>query len=291
MSQYIEVGEHQLISLGANQNKPGIPIIFLHGITLSANFWIANLPPLVREHLPWYSLSLPGHYPDSYQPELLTADMLADILMSAIHKLVGKQPVALVGYSTGGFAALNLAANFPEQIKGVFCISGFSQGQWHGLLGWLQRLTQNSVIGKFLCKILCKALMLNQAGYKLACSFNAGDRAAYWNAPTLQTTVEAVYPDAVKHNLNNIVDLFEWFADMDISHVLPKIQAPTLILSGDRDPIILLAHAKFLTSQIPNAELIVLQGMGHLFFAERSLAYQNLLTSWIIEKKLCISEQ
>ncbi|BAY08509.1 alpha/beta fold hydrolase [Calothrix sp. NIES-2098] len=291
MSQYIEVGEHRLTALGANQNQPGIPIIFLHGITLSANFWIANLPAIIRDNLPWYSLSLPGHYPDFYQPELLTADMLADILMSAIHKLVGKQPVALVGYSTGGFAALNLAANFPEQIKGVFCISGFSQAQWQGFLGWLQRLTHNGAMGKLVCKILCKALMLNQTSYKLGCSMNAGDRAAYWNAPTLQTTVDAVYPDVIKHNLNNIVDLFEWFANMDISSLLPKIQAPTLILSGDRDPIIPLAHAKFLASQIPDAELIVLQGMGHLFFAERSLAYQNLLTSWIIEKKLCISEQ
>ncbi|OUL25493.1 hypothetical protein BV372_27865 [Nostoc sp. T09] len=291
MPQYIEVGEHRLIALGANQNQLGIPIIFLHGITLSANFWTPNLPPIVRENLPWYSLSLPGHYPDFYQPELLTADMLADILMSAIQKLVGKQPVALVGYSTGGFAALNLAAHFPNQIKGIFCISGFSQGQWQGLLGWLQRLSQSGAMGKLLCKILCKAFMLNQAFYKLGCSMNAGDRQAYWNAPTLQTTVDAVYPDVIKHNLNNLVDLFDWFANMDISHLLSKIQVPTLILSGDRDPIIPLTQAKFIASQIPDAELIVLQGMGHMFFAERSPAYQNLLTSWIIEKKLYIPKQ
>ncbi|QIR36074.1 alpha/beta hydrolase [Tolypothrix sp. PCC 7910] len=290
MSQYIEVGEHRLMALGGNQNQSGIPIIFLHGITLSANFWIPNLPAIVRENIPWYSLSLPGHYPDYYQPELLTANMLADILMNAIQKLVGKQPVALVGYSTGGFAALNLAAHFPSEIKGVFCISGFCEGQWHGFLGWLQRRSQNGVMGKLLCKMLCKALTLNQFSYKLGCSINASDRKAYWNAPTLQTTVDAVYPDVIKHNLNNIVNLFEWFADMDISHLLPKIQAPTLILSGDRDPVIPLAQAKFIASQITEAELIVFEGMGHMFFAERSLAYQNLLTSWIIGKKLYIPE-
>ncbi|MFS0518034.1 alpha/beta fold hydrolase [Nostoc sp. UIC 10607] len=286
MSQYIKVGEYRLIALAGNQKQPGIPIIFLHGITLSANFWIQNLPTIVRENIPWYSLSLPGHYPDYYQPELLTSDILADILMNAIQQLVGKQPVTLVGYSTGGFAALNLAAHFPSQIKGIFCISGFSQGKWHGFLGWLQQQAQNGVMGKLLCKILCKALTLNQTSYKLGCSINAGDRAAYWNALTLETTVNAVYPDIIKHNLNNIVDLFEWFADIDISHLLPNIQAPTLILSGDRDPVIPLAQAQFIASQIPEAELIVFEGMGHLFFAERSLAYQNLLTSWIIEKKL-----
>ncbi|OUL32895.1 alpha/beta hydrolase [Nostoc sp. 106C] len=290
MPEYIEVGEQELIAIAANQNQSRIPIIFLHGITLSVNFWTANLPPIVRENLPWYSLSLPGHYPTYYQTELLNVDMLAEVLMSAIHKLVGKQPVALVGYSAGGFVALNLAAHFPDYIKGVFCISGFSQGRWQGLLGWLQKLSQSGAMGKLLCKILCKMFMLNQALYKLASSMNAGDRQTYWNAPTLQTTVDAVYPDVIKHNLNNLVNLFECFADMDISHLLANIRVPTLILSGDRDPIIPLEHAKFLASRIPDAELIVLQGMGHMFFAERSLAYQNLLTSWI-ETKLCNPNQ
>ena len=290
MPQYIEVGEHRLIALGGNQNKPGIPIIFLHGITLSVNFWTPNLPLIVRENLPWYSLSLPGHYPAYSRPELLNADMLADILMSAIHQLLGKQPVALVGYSAGGFAALNLAAHFPDEIKGVFCICGFSQGQWQGLLGWLQRLSKSGAIGRLLCKFLCKMFMFNQTFYKLASSTNAGDHQTYLHAPTLQKTVDAMYPDVVKHNLNSLVDLFSCFADMDISHILSKIKASTLILSGDRDPVIPLEHAKFIARSIPNAELIILQGMGHMFFAERSQAYQNILTNWI-ESTLCGTQQ
>jgi pimeloyl-ACP methyl ester carboxylesterase len=44
---------------------------------------------------------------------------------------------------------------------------------------------------------------------------------------------------------------------------LAKISVPTLVMHGSRDPVYPLAHARVLSGQIPDAELVVLDGMGH----------------------------
>ena len=46
---------------------------------------------------------------------------------------------------------------------------------------------------------------------------------------------------------------------------LPFMRKDTLILMGDDDQIVPLANGKFLKTLIPNSELIVMEGGGHLF--------------------------
>ncbi|WP_427967242.1 alpha/beta fold hydrolase [Altererythrobacter sp.] len=51
---------------------------------------------------------------------------------------------------------------------------------------------------------------------------------------------------------------------------LPFMRKPTLILMGDDDQIVPLANGTILNSLIPNSELIVLEGGGHLFLMSHS---------------------
>ncbi len=44
---------------------------------------------------------------------------------------------------------------------------------------------------------------------------------------------------------------------------LAAIACPTLIVHGDVDPIIDVAHGRFLAERIPGARLVVLDGMSH----------------------------
>ncbi|MEM9133644.1 MAG: alpha/beta fold hydrolase [Actinomycetota bacterium] len=46
---------------------------------------------------------------------------------------------------------------------------------------------------------------------------------------------------------------------------LHRLESPTLVLAGDDDPIIPVANGHLLASRIPDAELQVLPGAGHLF--------------------------
>jgi len=44
-----------------------------------------------------------------------------------------------------------------------------------------------------------------------------------------------------------------------------RLQTPTLVIAGDRDPIIPVVNARILTSLLPDARLHVVHGGGHLF--------------------------
>ncbi len=50
---------------------------------------------------------------------------------------------------------------------------------------------------------------------------------------------------------------------------LHRLQAPTLVLAGDDDPLIPLLNARLLRRRIPNARLHVVHGGGHLFLLDQ----------------------
>lgn len=48
-------------------------------------------------------------------------------------------------------------------------------------------------------------------------------------------------------------------------HMLPSIKQPTLLLCGDDDPLIKLCNMELMNALIPNSELNVFEGEGHMF--------------------------
>ena len=134
----------------ANVQLPGTPVIFIHGITANVDLWEPSLPESIRDGRRWYSLSLPGHHPSQIDLatfgswDVVTPALWADWYEQAISQLVGDQPVDLVGWSTGGFTGLTLAAHYPQRVRSLLSISGFAIGRWLGWLGFFQRLSLSS---------------------------------------------------------------------------------------------------------------------------------------------------
>ena len=281
----INVLGHKLVALASNTHTSSTPVIFLHGIMASIHFWPSTLPQWLQNEVSWFSLSLPGHYPavlpEEFQTTAVTMEMFGQLLSTAIQKLVGDQPVILVGHSTGGLAALILAAYMPEQIKQVICISGFCQGRWNGVIGLLQKLSRRGKLGCLLFKRMLTFATRNRYFYRMTSALNAADRAAYFSSPYLEPTLDAMRLDAVHHNLDGLAHLFRGIANIDISSLLPKIKARVLVVAGDCDPIVPFTQAKILATQIPNAELRILPGVGHMFFAECTDEYHHILKDWI----------
>ena len=50
--------------------------------------------------------------------------------------------------------------------------------------------------------------------------------------------------------------------------LLSKIKAPTLVITGDKDRLIPMENSRTLASRIPEAELLIIEGAGHIFFIE-----------------------
>ena len=58
----------------------------------------------------------------------------------------------------------------------------------------------------------------------------------------------------------------EFLSQMKQLNVLQKINCPSLVIHGDKDPVVLLRHGKAVADAIPKAQFIMINGMGHTFF-------------------------
>jgi pimeloyl-ACP methyl ester carboxylesterase len=65
--------------------------------------------------------------------------------------------------------------------------------------------------------------------------------------------------------------------EMDLTPVLDRITAPTLVIAGERDPATPPEHAKRIAAGIPGARLEILPGAAHLANVERPEVVTRLL--------------
>lgn len=280
--RFIQCGTHRVAVLSGNSQAPGTPLIFLHGIAGSVHFWPELLPPSVRNHRRWHSIGLPGHFPgDSSASDNFTAEAFADVLATVIRTLTPRQTVALIGYSTGGFAALNLAASAPELVSRVLCISGFAVGKWRGPLGRLQSLASHGRMGRSLYAAFWKMFTFNSHVCRRLIWLNAARSRS--SATDTEPLLNRVVQDTQQQRAAVLARMFVSIRRFDIRLLLREIQVPTLIAGGNCDPIIPYQHTCELASMIRGAELITFRGVGHLFFVECVELFQEMLEDWVDE--------
>ena len=150
---HCRVGPHRIACLAHNEHllpvvdeDPDLlPLVFVQGLSMSVRFWeVAMLEP-IRRRLPWYSVSLPLHFPCTYDGDPgraeLSTETFGRLLGETIRHLVGERRVRVVGHSVGAFAALAYAADYSHRCDAVMSIGGFTSGRAQGLEGKLQLLT------------------------------------------------------------------------------------------------------------------------------------------------------
>ena len=282
----LHIDGHKLVALALNApDTPGDPVILLHGIGGSVRFWGPDQTPAFLEQGPCYALTLPGHYPaafpEGFRKEGLTAEMMGRVLAGAIVELVGDQPVTLAGISTGGFAALAIAAYTPDLARRILCISGFCQGRWTGSLGVYQWLARQGPVGRACFKVGYPIGRISPGVSLYLCRSFAADVEALYAYPGLRALTDAAYPDFKRLNLGSMADYFEVMPDTDISDLLPGIKVPTLVLAGDCDPIVPPGQARLISQLISGSQLVMIEGGGHLLFAERPQEYQRTVREWL----------
>jgi pimeloyl-ACP methyl ester carboxylesterase len=117
-----------------------------------------------------------------------------DLLAEAIRQLVGDRPVTLVGHSTGGFAALGLAANRPDMARRVVSIAGFGHGRWTGALGFCQRAVRLGWPGVACFKAMFSLLRLHPELFRGAMRFYTADAHALYAYPDLPEAIGDIFP-------------------------------------------------------------------------------------------------
>lgn len=277
----IRVENHQLAYLAFNAQDPRPPLFLLHGLTSSVGFWHKGEP--YTQYGPCYALSLPGHYPAiapaSFQQEMLSAKVLGQIIVAAIDQIVPDRPVTLIGHSAGGMVGLAAAMQAPTKIHRLITVAGFAQGHLTGPMGRLVQMAQWERLGKRLFPLFFLH-RLHPTVTQWALGSFVTDRPAFTRRPTFASEFASGYTYYKKMHPGSIWPYFQMMPQVDLVYRLLRIAAATLVITGDKDPIVPPEQSQLIASRVPNSQLAVIPGAGHLPMMERPQMYAQTIHEW-----------
>jgi pimeloyl-ACP methyl ester carboxylesterase len=216
----------------------GPPLVCLHGATSSGEAdFRAQLPSLTTA----FRVFLPdarGHGRTREDPGAgFHAGGLVDDLEHLLDAL-GLATVHLLGFSMGGHTALAFAARWPDRVR-TLVIAGFSP----------EREPRASIVRKVLDPERIERTDPAWAA-RLAQRHDPGRDAGSW-----RRLLPAIADDVATQPLLT-------------ARALRSITAPTLVVSGDRDPFVPVGQAWQLSRQVVDGRLLVAPGCGHEVLSE-----------------------
>ena len=259
----------------------GVTVVFVHGFTLSMDCWHFQRRDLDdigrRVFYDQRSHGASGRSPREHA----TIDQLGRDLYSVLHAVAPRGPVVLVGHSMGGMTVLALADQHPElfrssadggRVVGVALV-GTAAGAFAetilgipGVVGRAIRPVAPGVIraaGR-------RAQLLEQgrrAGSDIA--FLLTRRLSYGGdvPPSLVAFMEQMVTATPVEVMTEFFDTFLEHDKLEALKVLTGV--PTLILCGDDDKLTPVRNSHLMADALPDAELVVVPGAGHMVMLER----------------------
>ena len=262
---YLAVNEHL-----ASEEKPAV--VFIHGVLASVNFWLDCVPPGFKENRAWYSLSLPAHHPSTVPPDF-AADQVNDqwcfrLMNGALKTLLGERKAIVVGHSTGGFSALNLAINQAPNVIGIVSVAGFHNGRWNGVEGMLVKLAGLGAWGKI--PFMLNILLAKKSDFiqRTFAGLLAHDRRAYRLNPRSRRMIENIQPNTGQQDPAALFPLFNGIGKLEIADQLHRITMPCYLFAGTHDPVVPASQSLVLAGNIQHARTVVFRNVGHMPFTE-----------------------
>ena len=266
-ARYETIAGHRLRYVRAGS---GPAVFLLHGMFSSLYTWKDVIPALAARH-DVVALDLPG-FGQSDQPADLSFEDLPRAVLGLMDRL-GIERAALVGNSMGGATPAAVAADRPRRVSVLVLVdpAGFS-------LGASERPAMVSVAmsraGSLLAHLPGKRLVVEAS---LRQVFHDGSRV------TPERVSEYLAAAARPGTLPAIRSLGASLRDRAglVAEALPRIQVPTLVLWGEDDRWIPLAHADLFVAAIPGSRKVVIPACGHVPQEEKPEEVARLLLGFL----------
>jgi pimeloyl-ACP methyl ester carboxylesterase len=239
----------------------GPPLVFVHGAATDHRLWRPQLIALADEFtvVAWDE---PGAGRSSDLPAAFRLVDYADCLAALIDALA-LGPVHVAGLSWGGTVALELYRRHAGSVATLILVDTYA--------GWKGSLPQEEVRSRVAGARRMLAAPAEEFDPTLPGLF-AGDPPAEF-VPLLEEMAAAVRPQSLSTQLLLM-------ADADERDLLPRVAVPTLLIWGELDARSPLSVVRQFEQHIPETEVVVIAGAGHVSNLERPEEFNDAVRSF-----------
>ncbi len=239
----------------------GEPLMMVHGLGMSSDLWVHQVPAFSeRYHIIAVDLRGFGRSDRPTDPGAYAVEVLAGDIASVAHEL-GITNMHYLGTSMGGFIGQALALAEPRLCRSlVLCHTGCRMSIPQDILETRIKALREMSMGEYGRIVATQALAPEP------------DPALFeWVVQKVARNDKRTYTQV----------LTEGLANFDVTDRIGTIQAPTLVIVGDCDRVIPPDEGREVARRIPGAQLITLSGAGHLSYAERPDAFNEVVLRFL----------
>lgn len=229
----------------------GSPLLLLHGgLGAAMLHWRQEIPIFgARHHVIVPDMRGYGHSspPREFPPDFYQRDA-AD--MAGLLRALQADPAHVVGWSDGAVVSLVLAVTQPELVRTLTIVSGQAHIMPHERHAWPPLVDTST-----------------------------------WSERALQRFIDAQGPENWPGIIERMLAGYNSVLDVHGGHIiedrLHEIRCPTLIIHGDNDHTVPVAHAYEMHEAIPDSRLHIYPGVDHLPQRERAEDFRARVLEFI----------
>jgi pimeloyl-ACP methyl ester carboxylesterase len=279
-------GPVHYLDFGGPAQRPGSPLLMVHGLGGNALNWMAVGPDLAETHHA-LAIDLPGFGQSPLFGRSATVGANTKLVDAFIAKVIGR-PAMLMGNSMGGHIAILEAAEHPESVGSMVLVDPAIPGPHvrrprPQMLGAMAALSvpglANSLIDRQLRSLGPEGLV--KRALELVCADPSRVDPAVVEAH-VQLTREREHLG--RQNTRAFVQASRSIglrmADPRFWSRAAAVKAPALMVHGALDRLIPVAAARELHRARPDWELEVLEGVGHVPMLETPDLFMEAFRAW-----------
>lgn len=229
-------------------------VVCVHGWACSVYSYRRLMPLLADAGMRVIAIDLPGHglsdKPDDVR--LYTLDAQAGCILGAMDAL-GLSRAVLVGHSMGGPICARVAVLAPDRVAALALLAPAGFGtEWE--LRVLRAITPR-LVAPMLPRLLRRWMIAAVFSFVYGTLYTptARDVDEYWAPSQFPGFVRAMW---------DLLHRFEWSAGIDFG--FGTIGAPTVIMDGRRDNLVIRRWVRRYAEVLPHARLTVIDNCGHV---------------------------
>jgi pimeloyl-ACP methyl ester carboxylesterase len=265
--------------MGPEGDVRGPTVVFVHGYTNELAVWHYQRQAFAADNpgrLVFYDQRSHGKSGRS-SAEHSTIEQLGRDLYAVLEACAPRGPVVLVGHSMGGMTIMALAHEHPElfgpRVRGVALLATSTGKFAEATFGLPVAITPvTSRVLPFLTRGMRRQPKLFERSRRLGTdlAFLLARSYAFGSRDVSPALVEFVEKMTANTPVDVIAEFYGTFVDhdkLDALQVLDRVE--TVVLVGSKDKLTPVDHSRVMADAVPSAQLVVVEGAGHMVQLER----------------------